>query len=398
MISHEEARRLLAERTPRLGAEEVPAALCAGRTLAEDVVARLASPPFDKSAMDGYAVRAEDVADLPAELTLVGASYAGSRPDFAVGPGQCAEIATGAPVPAGADAVVMVEHTARVGEDKVRVERLSGPNICKRGEDLDEGETVLRTGETLTAVGVGLAASAGYARLRVSRRPCVAILCTGTEVVEPGAEVPEGRIYNSNGPMMRALLGPLASRCEYLGIVGDEPAELGSALERGFESDLLIVTGGVSVGPYDLVPRKLTELGMETVFHNCAIKPGKPVLFGLRGKQCVFGLPGNPFSCFVMFHILLRTAIGRMQGAKRLPPRYGSAAVCEGFRNKGDRKTFRPCRVETAEGRAMARVVATSGSADIRRATAANALLVVPQGVKQVETGNILEYIEVGEW
>ena len=394
MISHEEALRRIAENAPLLDAEDVGAENGAGRVLAEDVVARLASPPFDKSAMDGYAVRAEDVAELPTELELVGASYAGSPPDFAIDVGQCAEITTGAPVPRGADTVVMVEHTRWIEGGKVCVERLSGPNICKRGEDLDEGETVLRLGETLTPLKVGLAASAGYGRLRVRRRPAVAVLCTGTEIVEPGAVVPEGRIYNSNGPMMRALLRREASRCVYLGIAGDEPGELRAALERGLGSDLLIVTGGVSVGRYDLVPRELTELDVETIFHGCAIKPGKPALFGRRDDTLVFGLPGNPFSCFVMFHALLRTALARMQGADETPPRYRNAAVREGFRTKGDRKTFLPCRVETVEGRAMARLVASRGSADIRHSAAANALLVVPQDVKRVEAEDVLEFIE----
>jgi molybdenum cofactor synthesis domain-containing protein len=391
-ITHEEALALIRERTPLLDAVEAPLMDCAGRRLARDVAARVSSPPFDKSAMDGYAVRAADAARLPARLKLAGACFAGGWPEFEVGEGECAEIATGAPVPPGADMVVMVEHTRRDG-DTVIVEKLTGKNICLTGEDMREGERVLREGDLITPLRIGVAAAAGHGRLPVCGRPSVALVCTGEEIVEPPAPVAPGRIYNSNGPLLRSLLASEGLEVAYLGIVGDDAEALARAVTRGLEHDLLIITGGVSVGPFDLVPRTLEKLGVETIFHGVAIKPGKPALFGLRGRSCVFGMPGNPFSCFAIFHVLLRTAIARMQGVEDTPPHYRKGLVTMGFEDRGARKTFKPCRLVSQDGRVGLDLIPTSGSADIRHAAEADALLVVPMGMERAEAGREMEYI-----
>ncbi len=395
MIAHEEAIQLIRRHVAVLDTEEVETAQCAGRFLAADVVARLPSPPFDKAAMDGFAVRSGDVSKLPVELVVVGESFAGGWPDFSIGPGQCARIATGAPVPEGADMVVMVEHTCELPGEKVRVEKLSGNNVCPRGEDIREGQLVLSAGQMLTPLRVGVAASVGYDRLGVYRRPTVALLCTGTEVVEPPVPVGKGQIYNSNGPMLSSLLAPLSSSFHYLGIVGDREDELREAIAQGLQSDVLVIAGGISVGEYDLVPRLLGELGVELIFHGCAIKPGKPVLFGTRGGSCVFGLPGNPQSCFVVFHVLLRAAVLLMSGAEELPPFYRTGMMRSGFPNKPGRKSFRPCRIEVQDGVNYIVPVAYKGSADIMGASSADGYFVVAPEVELVEEGQPMQFFEV---
>jgi len=395
MIQHEDALQIIDDHTPVLDTEVVPTRQSAGRVLAEEVAAKIASPPFDKSAMDGFAVGTTDVGELPAELDLVGESFAGRWPDFKVGPGECARITTGAPVPEGADMVVMVEHTSMPAENTVRVEKLSGENICIMGEDVTEGQIVLKPGETMTAIRAGVAAGAGFGQLRVYRKPSCAIVCTGTEVTEPGEEVGPGRIYNANGPMLRALLAPLASKVDYLGIAADSPAAIEEALAAGLEHDLLVISGGVSVGRYDLVGDVLSSLGAETLFHKVATKPGKPVLFARRGRTIAFGLPGNPLSCFVVFHIMMRAAIARMTGSPQRPPEYRTGYMTHALSNKPGRKTFRPCRVAARDGRSAVALVPSRGSADIMGASAANAFLVIPRDCERLEKGEIVEYFEV---
>ena len=395
MITHEEALEAIRRHVTPLDREDVSTWRCAGRVLAADVTSRLASPPFNKSAMDGFAVRACDVAALPAELTVVGESFAGGWPGFRVGRGECARIATGAPVPEGADTVVMMEHTRELPDGKVRIEKLSGRNICDEGEDIRVGQAVLRAGQRLTPLHVGVAASAGYDRLAVFRKPSIALVCTGTEVVRAPAPVRRGQIYDSNGPMMSALLAPHADSFQYMGVVGDRGGELDAAVSRGLESDLLVITGGISVGQFDLVPEALREAGVEIHFRQCAIKPGKPVVFGTRGRTRVVGLPGNPQSCFVVYHVLLRALLAWMSGAGGLPQACKTGRMSQAFRNKGDRKTFRPCRIEVRDGVSYIVPVACSGSANIMGASAAGAYLVIPRGVELVEKDQLMEFFEV---
>jgi len=395
MISHEEALKIIDEHTPTLGVETVSVEHCAGRIPAMEVKAKIASPPFDKSAMDGFAVRAADVDSLPAELRLVGDSFAGRWPDFKIGPGECARITTGAPVPQGADMVVMVEHTSMPSENTVRVEKLSGGNICMTGEDVAEGQAVLKAGETVSAIKAGVAAGAGFDRLRVYRKPSCAIVCTGTEVIEPGRAIGPGQIYNANGPMLAALLRPLASKVSYSGIAGDSPEAIETAIAAGFEHDLLVVSGGVSVGRYDLVPDALSNLGAETLFHKVAAKPGKPVLFARRGETICFGLPGNPLSCFVVFHIMMRAAIAKMTGSGHRPPEYRTGYMTHALTNRPGRKTFRPCRAQAVEGKNMITLVPSRGSADIMGAGRGNALMVIPGHCDRIEKGETVEYFEV---
>ncbi|MBS3764192.1 MAG: molybdopterin molybdotransferase MoeA, partial [Planctomycetes bacterium] len=353
-----------------LDCETVPVYECQGRVLAEDVLARIDSPPFNKAAMDGYAVRAEDVSALPTELQLVGEVFAGEFPEFEIGKGEAAVITTGAPVPPGADMVVMVEHTEQIGDSEVRVKKLSGGNICKQGEDITAGSTVLRKGTRLDVLHVGVAAAAGYPQLSVHCQPSAAILCTGTEVVEPGGEVGQGQIYNSNGPILRSLLNPVSEKVKYLGTVGDDRERLLNLIQEGLQEDLFIISGGVSMGQYDLVPGCLEEAGVKKMFHKCAMKPGKPTWFGCKGDTLVFGMPGNPLSCFVVFHVLVRPVVDRMIGIEGAGLEYSTGRVMEGFSNKGKRAHFIPARLEVEEGEVRLRRLPHHGSADIMGSSA----------------------------
>ncbi len=395
MITHEEALARICEHVSPLGPEEVDTYSAVGRVLAGDVRAMVDSPPFNKAAMDGYAVREADVRALPADLELVDSSFAGQPAGRDLGAGKCVEVATGAPVPAGADMVVMVEHTQALPEGRIRVKKVSGHNICAQGEDVQKGQLIGKAGEPLTPLRVGVMAAGGHDRLTVYRRPSIAVLCTGTEVREPGETLAPGQIFNSNGPMLCSLLRRHARELHYLGIAGDVETELRQAVRRGLRSDVFVLAGGVSVGKYDLVPDVLSDFEVAIAFHGCAIKPGKPTLFGVADGSYVFGLPGNPQSAFVIYHVLLRPMLARVSGRTDLPPAYRRARMAEGFRAKPGRKRFVPCRMETPGGELRLRPVEYSGSADITGASAADAFFVVPSGTDGVKESEVVEFFEV---
>lgn len=395
MIEYDVAREMMLAETAPVGTERMETAAACGHVLAEDVTARIASPPFDKAAMDGYAVRARDVQDRPADLAIVGEVFAGDFPEFEVGPGQAAVITTGAPVPPGADMVVMVEHTEKLEDNVVRVRRLSGGNICVEGEDIRAGDVVLHAGALLTPLRVGVAASAGYLTVPVRRRPSGALLCTGSEVVEPGEDPAPGQIYNSNGPMLSSLMRPQCREFTYLGIGADRKDELVAQVRRGLESDILVITGGVSMGQYDLVPKALEAAGVEQVFHKVAVKPGKPTFFGTADGTLVFGMPGNPQSCFVIFKMFVEPAIAAAAGREELPPRLETGVMDEGFDNKPGRMNVMPCYVR--RGRGAPRIVRCPyhGSADIVGPSEADAYFIVPRGQERVEEGEELSFFTI---
>jgi len=395
MIEYDEALRLVLKHAEARGTESVSVASAVGRVLARDVVARISSPPFNRAAMDGYAVRAQDVAELPAELEVVGQAFAGCPANLTIGPGQACVITTGAPVPPGADTVVMVEHTEQAAAGRVRVLRLTGSNIAPEAEDVRAGDVVLRAGLTMTPLRVGVAAAAGYPEVTVYRRPSAALLCTGTEIVEPGQEPGPGRIYNANGPMLCSLLEPLCPGLEYLGIVADDEAELEARVRRGLKADLLVISGGVSMGQYDLVPAVLARCGVRQVFHKVAVKPGKPVFFGTCGSTLVLGMPGNPQSCFVIFKMLAEPALAAMAGRTELPPFLEEGTIAEGFKNKGERMNVVPCRIERSAAGPLLRRQPCHGSADLVGPAQADGYFIVPRGVERVAQGDRLRFFAI---
>jgi len=307
------------ERAPGPQPESVALAAARSRVLARDVTSADDVPGFDNSAMDGFALRSADVggasAGAPVELRLVGESRAGSPYGRTLGPGEAIAISTGAMVPAGADAVLRVEDAEQVdGRLRVAAALPAGKEIRRAGEDIRAGERVLTAGTRLGAAELGVAASTGVAELVCARAPRVAVVVTGDELVDPPAALGPGQIRNTNGYAVPAQALAAGASVQRVTTVGDDYRATVSELEQALEADVVVATGGVSVGPHDHVRPALAELGVEQVFWGVALRPGKPTFFGIRGDTLVFGLPGNPVSAIVTFHLFARPAIARMLG------------------------------------------------------------------------------------
>ena len=320
LVSIEEAQELVLSNVRPLPAESVPLECAAGRVLLEPAASTIDLPPFDSSAMDGFALRAEDTpGTLPVPLRIA----AGSAAERALDAGEAMGIATGGAVPAGADAVIPLEYVVErdnyieVGEP---VER--GANIRPAGGDLHQGDVVVGAGARLGGAQVAALAAAGVAEVRVAQRPSAAVLATGSELRRPGERLEPGQIYEANGVLIEAQLASAGAAVERLTTVADDEEAHRAALTRGLEADVLVTSGGVSVGPHDLVRRIEAELGVEEVFWGVSVKPGKPISFGVRGGRLVFGLPGNPVSVLVGFELFVRPAVLALQGVAEPRPRF----------------------------------------------------------------------------
>lgn len=396
MTSWEQALGMILDRVPEPGSESVPLARAAGRILAERVAADRDSPPFDRSAMDGYAVRSGDLEPSGSVLRIVEEIAAGSLPVKTVGPGEAARIFTGAVIPEGADAVQIQERAERT-EDGRRVRILApvapGANIRRRGEEVRAGEPILEPGMPIGPAEIGILAWTGRDPVRVHLQPQVSIAASGDELVEAGSEPTAGQIRNSNSPMLAALTAGAGGIPHDFGIAGDARHGLRRVLERGLRGDLLLVSGGVSVGDRDLVRPVLEELGVEVVFHRVAIQPGKPVLFGRRDRTSVFGLPGNPVSCFVIFHCLVRPLLLKMQGASRPGPVLIPARLRNAVRGNPKRLVFRQAKIRSGAEGLEAETVRTTGSSDLHACTRADGMILVPQGVSEIAAGEVVRVL-----
>src|SRR5437867_6018680 len=299
------------DRPDRMASESVPLSESMSRILREDIVCDADSPRFDKAIRDGFAVRFEDVAQVPVVLTVIGESRAGAGAEVTVERGECCEIMTGAPLPDGSNAVVMVENTERISPDSVRILKSVRENegLLRRGAEAREGETLLKGGRRIGLADLGLLASTGKSRVMVSAKPRVAILATGDELVEVDENPRPGQIRNSNSYTLYTQVLEAGGTPVLLGIGRDNLEDLRSRIRRGLEHDILLVSGGVSMGKYDLVETVFAEFGVEVMFDKIAMKPGKPTVFGHRGETFVFGLPGNPVSTIVSFHMFVRPLI-----------------------------------------------------------------------------------------
>jgi molybdopterin molybdotransferase len=359
-----------------------------GLVLAEDVASDLDMPPFDKALMDGYAVRAADVRG-EATLTVVEEVTAGRVATKAVEAGQATQIMTGTALPRGADAVVQVERTTRLDGNRVRLADLPRPgqNVMPRAKEMRKGETVLTAGTVLRPQELGLLAAVGRTSTRVYRRPAVAVLSTGDEVVEPSGTPGPGQIRNSNATLLAAQVARARAAPRYLGIARDTLDSLRPLVADGLTADVFLLSGGVSAGTLDLVPQVLHEAGVTPVFHKVAMKPGKPLFFGTKGGTLVFGLPGNPVSGLVGFELFVRPALRVLMGRADPGPTLFRARLGTVWDLKADRPTYHPARLVWTAGGWEATPSPWLGSADLRAVTQANAFIVFPEGTQHYDAG-----------
>jgi molybdopterin molybdotransferase len=406
MITMDEAIRVVLQHTSEIDRTNVDLMDALGCTLAEDVRSDIDMPPFDKATMDGYAVVGADVADArqenPAVLEVIEEIPAGSVPKKTVSPGQAARIMTGAPMPDGADTVVMVEETVSEREgDGVRVLAPTEPgrNVVPLGEDIRRNQVVLEDGTWIRPPEIGILAAVGMVSVPVYRRPVIGVAATGSEIVEPGNDPAAGQIRNSNGYSMMAQALRSGAETRYLGIVEDDEAALNAVISRGLdECDVVLLSGGVSAGIYDLVQGAMRDCGVEIFFDRIRMKPGKPLTFGARGEKLVFGLPGNPVSAVVGLELLVRPAVRKMQRMCELHRPMVRGRLAQAFRQSPGRKQFVPARSREVNGCWESRWVGHHGSADLFSLSRANSLFVVEAEVEALEAGSEVDIVLLEEW
>ena len=385
LLTIDEARALVLAHVTALDAEERPIAEALGRVLAEDVAAAHDIPSFVNSAMDGFAVRSGPAGR---ELRVVGESRAGTPAELPVRDGEAVRISTGAAVPDGADAILPAEDAEDRGETVVpAIDLPAGHHVREPGEDLRAGSVVLRAGTPLGPAELGLAVEAGRATLRVARAPRVAVLATGDELVAPGEPLRHGQLHNSNAVTLAALARDTGAELVSTSEVRDDAHATRAAIELALDgTDAVLLTGGVSVGPHDHVKPALSALGVEEVFWRVALRPGKPLWFGRRGAQLVFGLPGNPVSAMVCFLLFARPALRAMQGAPA--PRERARAVLGApiARQRGREEAV---RVRIDDGRVLP--TGPQGSHQLHSMLGAQALAIVPRGEGEMPAGAEVE-------
>jgi molybdopterin molybdotransferase len=398
MISVEEAQERVLAEAPRLGVERVAFTDALGRVLRENVHASADVPQGDNTAMDGYAVRADDIANAPVLLRVIEDLPAGTVATKRVESGTAIRIMTGALMPEGADTVAHVEITD-AGSDSVNVfEPLRrGTNVRKRGEDMCAGDIVLAEGTPVHAAEVGVLAGVQKVVVGVGRRPTVAILSTGDEIIDVGDEMAPGKVVNSNSYSLAALVREAGAIPRMIGIVPDTPEATIAAIESALESDFVISSGGVSVGAYDFVKDALDTLGAETKFWQVAMKPGKPVVLSSIRGRLYFGLPGNPVSCMVSFLLFIAPAIRKAMGQTiNLLPPIVRTRIAAPLKSRGDRRNYMRARVVARDGELVSQPMVSQGSGVSTSMVQANGLVIVESGITAVEAGSMVQTVLVG--
>jgi molybdopterin molybdotransferase len=384
-------------RPGRMPAESVKLENSLGRILREDILSDSDYPPFDKAIRDGFAVCAEDLEHVPAVLKILGESRAGRGADVIVVPGTCCEIMTGAPLPAGANAVVMVEYTEPAEPGSVRILRTAraGEGLLRRAAELHKGELILSAGRRIQLADIGALANVGKSEVLVSRSPRVAILATGDELVEVASSPRDGQIRNSNSYTLHAQVLAAGGDPVMLGIGRDTMQDLRTHIEVGLNYDLLLVSGGVSMGKYDFVEPVFAEFGVEVLFESVAMKPGKPTVFGHRGDTYVFGLPGNPVSTLVAFRMFVAPLIQSLLKSAvltepKLRAHLESPAKCDPART-----AIIPALVRFDGERYQIKPAPWKGSSDLTGLSRANALVVIPQAEGSLQPGEAVDFLSL---
>lgn len=387
MLPFEEALRTVLDSAHRLGSENVEIAHSVNRVLAEDVKSDMDMPPFDRAVVDGYACRREDLAK---ELTIIETIRAGKLPKKAIGPNQCIKIMTGAPVPKGADCVVMVEFTENPTEGTVRfVGEKTDNHIRPQGEDIRVGQVVLLKGTRIKPQHIAVLASVGQVRPLVTKRPKVAIIATGNELVEPGLKPAPSQIRNSNSPQLAAQLESVGAVVRSYGIARDTADDIDSVFKRAAtENDVVTISGGVSMGDFDFVPGILRQNNIELLFEKIAFKPGKPTVFGMSEKVYCFGLPGNPVSTFAVFELLVKPFLYKLMGHTYAPPNV-QMPLGESIRSTDTkRQNWIPVTITEA---GMLEHIEYHGSAHISALRTADGLVSIGVGVAEIPKGTIVQ-------
>jgi molybdopterin molybdotransferase len=393
-LTLEEAQERVLSVAEPLSAEVVRIAEAGARVTADDARAQVDLPPFASSAMDGFAVRA---ADLPGRLRIAGESAAGSPFSAALEPGCAVAISTGAVVPEGADAIVPVEHVVKM-ENTVEIshEVKPGAHVRPRGGDITAGEVVVRAGVRLTPTRLAAAAAAGVAALSCRRTPRIAVLATGSELVVPGEHLGSGEIYETNTLMLAEELAAAGAEVSTEPPVVDDEELLKAALDRGLGADVLVTSGGVSVGEHDLVRAVEEELGVQEIFWRVSIKPGKPVSFGVCGATLVFGLPGNPVSALVGCELFVKPALRALQGLEQPLPRFEPGRLATAVRRNEDRDEFIRARSRIDGDALLLEPMSGQESHMIVRAGAADALVHIPRGNGEIAEGSVVRWLRLG--
>jgi molybdopterin molybdotransferase len=387
MIAFEEALNIVLSSATPLNSEKVTLNLSLNRILVQDLFSDMDMPPFDKSAVDGFACRK---VDLGAPLTVIEVIRAGKVPENTVGESQCSGIMTGAMVPEGADTVIMVEDTDEISADQIRfVGTKTAANICHKAEDIHKGDKVLNKGTLIHASQIAVLASVGCVEPLVYRQPVVAILSTGDELVEPEYIPEPSQIRNSNAAQLTAQITAMNAIPLYLGIVPDDEEQTRKAIEQALAAaDVVLLTGGVSMGDFDFVPMILKEQKVEILFNRIAVQPGKPTVFGHRDGKYVFGLPGNPVSSFVQFEMLVKPLLYALGDHAYRPIQLKLPLAVDYMRRNNQRRAFVPVTFLQPEGVVP---IAYHGSAHIHAYVAAEGIMSVPIGISHLKKGELVD-------
>lgn len=394
MIQVKEAVSLILKEIKPLGSQVVALRLAHNRVLAEDIVSDANIPPFANSAMDGYAVRSSDIkgasANSPKVLKVIADLKAGDVCRKSLKPNEAVRIMTGAQIPHGADSVVMVENTSKFeAEDFVEVfkETMPQENIRRAGEDIKKGEKALAKGTLLKASHIGLLASLGRAKVKVARRPKVAVLATGDELVDVDKKLSPGKIRSSNSYTLYTQVLECGAIPKNLGIAKDNPKDLEKKIKQGLDCDLIVTSGGVSVGDYDLVKDILAKMGTQIKFWKVAMKPGKPLAFGMIRNKPVFGLPGNPVSSMVSFETFVKPAILKMSGQNTSIRKEVEAVLEEDIEKKNGLKYFLRARTMWKDGAYLTHTTGPQSSGILKSMALANSLIVLPENQQRLKKG-----------
>lgn len=399
MISFEEALELVLSHTSILPVCEKDIYEIKGDVLAEEIRARADVPIFSNSAMDGFALRSEDIVSCPVSLKIKGCIKAGDFPSEKVDRGGAFKIMTGAPLPPGADAVVMLEETEeREGEVIIRKSAKKGENVRFKGEEIKKGQMALEKGTILDPASVGFLAALGWQDVKVYRRPLVSLLITGSELVKPGSELGPGQIWESNSALLRQALAEVNIRPIGLGLIPDQREKLGTSIQEGLNSsDILLISGGISVGDFDFVQDILLKCSIQKIFWRVAIKPGKPVFFGKKGRAMVFGLPGNPASVLVAYLQFVRPAILKMRGYREVLLKERVAVLMEDIKKKPGRAHFLRGIFHEKDGDIYVRSAGLQHSHVLRSFSRANCLIFLEQDKKFFKKGEAVK-IQILPW